>query len=45
MRAGREGEKEGEKDEKKELGEEGGDGVTAGQREEGRILFVESNHF
>lgn len=30
---------------KREFEEEEEEGVTAGQREEGRILFVEGDHF
>lgn len=37
-------EKEGENGEKREKRVEGGGG-TAGQREKGHILFVESDHF
>lgn len=49
-RIGREGEKEGENDKKREFREEEeeeeeGDSGTAGQREEGHILFVKSDHF
>lgn len=42
MRTGRE---EGENEKKRELRKEEEEGVTARQREEGRILFVERDHF